>query len=192
MSLIRSLWYDIASPAGRYGYIEAMLREVPGTFGAVLRAKVLKHWFRSAGPGLLVFQGARILGPGLLTVGRDCRIGINNVIQANGEVTLGDEVILGPGVKIWSVNHRFQILDEPIWEQGYEHKPVVIGKGTWIGADSFIMPGAALGEGCVVSAGSVVGGKAVAPFSILAGNPARTIGTRQDRALPPSAVPSTA
>ena len=49
----------------------------------------------------------------------------------------------------------------------------------WIGANAFIMPGANLGEGTIVSAGSVVGGKAVPPYKILAGNPARVIGSRE-------------
>jgi acetyltransferase-like isoleucine patch superfamily enzyme len=56
---------------------------------------------------------------------------------------------------------------------------VVIGRDVWIGANAFVMPGVQLGDGCVVAAGAVVGAKKYPPYKILAGNPARVIGTRQ-------------
>jgi acetyltransferase-like isoleucine patch superfamily enzyme len=135
----------------------------------------------------MILPGTLIFGPDKLSVGRNCHIGLNNVLQANGEIEIGDDVLLGPDVMIWSVNHVFHRLDVPILEQGYEHKPVVIGNGVWIGANSFIMPGANIGDHVVISAGSVVAGKDVEPYSILAGNPARKIGARQERV--PRAVP---
>ena len=100
-------------------------------------------------------------------------------VQAEGGVELADDVILGPGVKIWSMNHVFDDPDKTVMEQGYTFKSVKIGRDVWVGANAFIMPGADIGEGCVISAGAVVGGKQVAPYSILAGNPARKIGTRK-------------
>jgi maltose O-acetyltransferase len=192
MGLLRAIATDLRSEATRYLWMEAMVRSVPGEFGLALRRTLLGRSFRSAGEGLWISPGVRILGPSKLSVGRNCRIGLNNIIQANGEVEMGDEVILGPGVKIWSVNHVFTRLDQPIWEQGFEHKKVVVGSGVWIGADCFIMPGAKIGDHVVVSAGSVVAGKDVEPYSILAGNPARKIGTRQERLPAPPAAPATA
>ena len=52
------------------------------------------------------------------------------------------------------------------------------GRGCWLGADVFVMPGVDLPEGCVVAARSVVAKKAYPPFSILAGYPARVVGRR--------------
>jgi acetyltransferase-like isoleucine patch superfamily enzyme len=77
-------------------------------------------------------------------------------------------------VKIWSANHIFR-KDAPVNKSDYEYKKVILGKNVWVGANAFIMPGCELGEGSVVSAGSVVGGKKYPPFSVLAGNPARMI-----------------
>lgn len=53
----------------------------------------------------------------------------------------------------------------------------VIGPDCWIGHGALILPGARLGPGVIVGAGAVVTGD-VAPYSIVAGNPARPIRTR--------------
>jgi len=190
MGIIRAFAKDLLEPGNRYAWLEAFVRNIPGESGMALRSWVLRHYFARAGDGLVIYPGARIMGPGMLTVGRRCRIGINNFIQANGQIQMGDDVILGPDVKIWSVNHIFERLDVRIWDQGYEHKKVTIGNGVWIGAASFIMPGANIGDHVIVSAGSVVSGKDVEPGSILAGNPARRIGMRAER-LPAGPAPAT-
>lgn len=53
----------------------------------------------------------------------------------------------------------------------------VIGNDVWIGREAMILPGVAIGDGAVIGARSVVT-KDVAPYAIVAGNPARTIRTR--------------
>lgn len=167
----------------RYAYVEGLLRNVPGDFGVALRRAVLRRYFKRAGSGLTVFPGARITGVHNLAVGNRCYIGYDNVIQATGGVELGDNVVLGPAVKIWSVNHVFARDDVHIMDQGYDFKPVVIGRGVWIGGDCFIMPGARIGDHAVVAAGSVVGAKDIEPYAIVAGNPARKVGSRRERTV---------
>ncbi|MDB6169024.1 MAG: transferase hexapeptide repeat containing protein [Verrucomicrobia bacterium] len=55
---------------------------------------------------------------------------------------------------------------------------LVVGDDVWIGANAIVTPRCrTLGTGCVVGAGSIVT-KDVAPFAIVAGNPARQIGER--------------
>lgn len=181
LGILRAFVLDMLKSPGRYLWLETLVRNVPGDTGVALRRWALGRYFKRAGAGLVIYPGARILGPRMLSVGEGCHIGVENIIQANGEIEMGNHVILGPGVKIWSVNHVFTRLDVPIWDQGYQHKKVTIGNGVWIGANSFIMPGANIGDHVVISAGSVVAGKDVEPYAILAGNPARKIGTRQER-----------
>jgi maltose O-acetyltransferase len=173
----------------RHSYVEGLLRNIPGEFGVALRRALLRRFFARAGTGLNIFPGARIIGVQRLAVGDRCYIGYNNVIQASGGVEMGDDVVLGPSVKIWSVNHVFARDDVHIMDQGYEFKSVVIGRGVWIAGDCFIMPGARIGDHAVVSAGSVVGAKDVEPYSIVAGNPARRVGSRRDR-IPPGELPA--
>lgn len=181
MGLLRAIVHDIMDPWTRLSWLETLLAWVPGETGFALRRMLIGRRFRSAGEGLRIFPRARILGPGKLSVGKNCHIGLENVIQANGEVELGDDVLLGPGVKIWSVNHRFASTEKPVMEQGYDLKRVRIGNGVWIGANAFVMPGATIGDHVVVAAGSVVSGKDIEPYAIIAGNPARKIGSRLDR-----------
>lgn len=59
----------------------------------------------------------------------------------------------------------------------------VIGNDVWIGHGALILPGARLGDGAVIGAGAVVSGT-VAPYTIVAGNPARPVRPR----LPPETV----
>jgi len=54
---------------------------------------------------------------------------------------------------------------------------VVIGDRVWIGYRAIVLPGVTIGEGAVVGAGAVVT-KDVEPYEIVAGNPARKIGSR--------------
>lgn len=54
---------------------------------------------------------------------------------------------------------------------------VIIGSDVWIGMGAMIMSGVRIGDGAVVSAGALVA-KDVEPYSIVAGNPARTIRVR--------------
>lgn len=54
---------------------------------------------------------------------------------------------------------------------------VTIGHDVWIGHGAIVLPGRTIGTGAVVGAGSVVT-KNVAPYTIVAGNPARVIRPR--------------
>ena len=152
---------------------------MPGEYGYILRRKVLRKWFGAVGQNVRVHEGFRFRNIELIKCGNNVNIGVDSFIQAGGGVEIGDYAILGPGVKIWTQNHASARTDIPIQQQGAEYKPVVIGRDVWIGANAFIMPGVELGEGCVVSAGAVVGAKHYPPYKILAGNPARVIGTRE-------------
>lgn len=56
---------------------------------------------------------------------------------------------------------------------------VTIGNDVWIGSDVLVLSGVNIGDGAIVGGGSVVC-KDVAPYSIVAGNPARQIRLRFD------------
>ena len=56
--------------------------------------------------------------------------------------------------------------------------PVTSEDGVWVGTEAFIGPGVTVGRGAVVGARAVIV-KDVRPLDIVAGNPARVIGTRK-------------
>jgi virginiamycin A acetyltransferase len=57
---------------------------------------------------------------------------------------------------------------------------VHIGDDVWIGAGVMVMPGSSIGHGAVIGAGAVVRGT-VAPYEIVVGIPAKSIGSRKNR-----------
>lgn len=59
-------------------------------------------------------------------------------------------------------------------------KRVTIGHDTWLGHGSTVLPGVTVGDGAAVGAGAVVS-KDVAPYTIVAGVPAKLIRERFDR-----------
>ncbi|MCO6048249.1 chloramphenicol acetyltransferase [Mesorhizobium sp. RP14(2022)] len=56
-------------------------------------------------------------------------------------------------------------------------KPVEIGHDVWIGHGAVVLPGRRIGNGAVIAAGAIVT-KDVAPYTIVGGNPARSIRPR--------------
>ena len=67
--------------------------------------------------------------------------------------------------------------DEAAFFDWRRSRPVVIGHDVWIGHGAIILAGRTVGTGCVVAAGAIVT-KDVAPYTIVAGVPARTVRMR--------------
>lgn len=175
---IKKVYWELCRPNDRFDYLQLFLGEVPGYLGLLWRRKVYSRHFKSAGESLTVYQGVRIRNIHHMSVGDGVYLGLENSFQAGGGLTIGNNVAFGPGCKVWTVNHKFDDLETPIMDQGYDFKSVVIGDGVWMAANVFVMPGVEIPEGCIVAAGSVVGVKKYPPYSIISGNPARVIGNR--------------
>ncbi|OQX84794.1 MAG: hypothetical protein B6D55_08390 [Candidatus Omnitrophica bacterium 4484_70.2] len=95
----------------------------------------------------------------------------------NSKIILGDNLLMGPGVKIFSSNHGTK-LGKLMNEQAWVEKDVVVGNDVWLGAGVIIVPGVKIGDGCVIAAGAVVT-KDIPPYSVAAGIPARVIKKRE-------------
>jgi acetyltransferase-like isoleucine patch superfamily enzyme len=121
---------------------------------------------------LKVVHDAAILRIGDFTfIGRGCEI------DAALSVTIGKHALLAPNVFVTDHTHnhaRSARLDE----QGIGSAAVSIGDDAWIGTGAVILSGVTIGTGAIVAAGAVVT-RSVAPYSIVAGVPARVVGERQ-------------
>jgi acetyltransferase-like isoleucine patch superfamily enzyme len=113
-----------------------------------------------------------------ISIGNHVGISQNCFIQARGQVEIGNNVIMGPGVKIFSENHIYADLDIPIKNQGEMRLDVLIEEDVWIGANAIILGGVNIGKGSVVAAGAVVN-KNVLPYSVVGGIPAKCIKMRK-------------
>lgn len=105
--------------------------------------------------------------------------GIGERARIVGKCTIGSDVMMGPDVQIWTRNHKYDRTDVPMRLQGAAPvQPVTIGNDVWIGSRVMILPGVTIGDGAVIGACAVVT-KDVPPFSIVGGNPAKVIRSRQ-------------
>jgi acetyltransferase-like isoleucine patch superfamily enzyme len=118
---------------------------------------------------------SRDIGVGLL-VGDNSSIGPQGYIGCSGGVTIGNNVMLGPGVRMFSENHNFEAPGD-IKSQGVDWAPITIEDDCWIASGVTITAGVTIRRGSVVAAGAVVT-KSTDEESIMAGIPAKKIGNR--------------
>ncbi len=125
-----------------------------------------------------VGQAVEIEPPFFCDYGRNIYLGekfyanFNCVILDPAEVRIGNHVMLGPGVHIYTADHP---LDPVERSSGYEAaKPVWIGDHVWIGGGAIIQPGVNIGKNTTIGAGSVVT-KDIPANVVAAGVPCRVI-----------------
>ena len=100
-------------------------------------------------------------------------------VNGFGGLVFHDGANIGPYCMLHTANHNFDDPSRPVVDQGWEDVgPMHIGRNSWIGMGSVVLPGVTIGEGCVVGAGSVVT-RDLDPFTIAVGNPAKAIKSRR-------------
>ena len=119
----------------------------------------------------------RNLGIGLI-IGNNVGIAQNCLIQVRGEVIIGNNVIFGPGVSLFSENHIFSDSDIPVVEQGELRKGITIEDNVWIASGAIILDGVKIGKNSIIAAGSVVN-KDVPEYAVVGGVPSKIIKFRK-------------
>ena len=109
--------------------------------------------------------GANVFVEGKVRVGRNVKVK-NNVSLYDG-VVLEDDVFVGPSAVFTNV-----LTPRSRWPRKHEFRDTIVKKGATIGANAVVVCGVTIGASALVGAGSVVTHD-VAPFSVVAGNPAR-------------------
>lgn len=105
-------------------------------------------------------------------IGNYVYLNVQCTILDCAEVHIGDHVMVGPAVQIYTPAH---LLQAEARTQGLEvAKPIEIEDNVWIGGGAILLPGVTIGRNAVVGAGAVVT-KSVAPNTVVAGNPAKVI-----------------
>jgi acetyltransferase-like isoleucine patch superfamily enzyme len=90
-------------------------------------------------------------------------------------------VMMAPQVALVAGDHNISVvgcfMDEVEEKRPQDDQPIVIEEDVWLGMRAIVLKGVRIGRGTVVSAGSVVT-QDVAPYSIVAGTPARLVRMR--------------
>lgn len=157
--------------------------------------KVFASWLPQSGHSELARKIRCFFAKGIIKCGRDVNIehkacftpgvevgdrsGIGIKCELTGPIKIGNNVMMGPEVIIYTSGHKFDRTDIPMMDQGFtEYKPVTIGNDVWFGRRVIIMPGVTIGDGCVIGAGAVVT-KDIPPYSVAAGVPAKVVKSRK-------------
>jgi len=112
-------------------------------------------------------------------IGTQTKINRNVMINASdgGHIEIGQNCLIGPNVVVRSANHVYVDRSSPINQQGHIGKTIIIEDDVWIGANVTITAGVTIKKGSVIAAGAVVT-KSFDEYSIIAGLPAKKIGSR--------------
>jgi maltose O-acetyltransferase len=162
---LRRLWLD-----GRLYIANNIVAYIPIFF---IRRSFYKSILKiQIDKGANIFMRAWFDCPGNLSIGKNTIVNQKCRLDGRGGLTIGDNVSISAEVCILTASHDMQSSDG----DGIT-SPVIIEDYVFIGTRALILPGASLGKGCVVGAGSVVT-RPVAPNTIVAGAPAKQIGMR--------------
>ncbi len=120
-----------------------------------LRMELLKQCFAAIGENSYIqapfyanWGGAHV------TIGKNFYANFNLTMVDDGNITIGDYVMIGPNVTIAPAGHP---VDADLRRRGLQfNADVHIGNNVWLGANVSIMPGVTIGDNTVVGAGSVV------------------------------------
>jgi acetyltransferase-like isoleucine patch superfamily enzyme len=129
------------------------------------------------GADTLFEPGVWITAPGeaRIRIGSGTFLNLGVMIAAFELVEIGDHCMLANGCFVSDANHRFEDVGRPVTWQGFSTKgPTRIGDNVWCGAHVVVTSGVTIGERAIVGANSVVTTD-VAPYSIVAGTPARVL-----------------
>jgi len=199
-----ALWGYLASRstihfARRVLIAEPLFKAYVKRHGKNLKTGIFVHWIQGRGDIILgdnvTFDGksgikfaARFADRPTLTVGSHTGISNGCIITVGKQVTIGSHCRIASDVVITDSNgHPAESIarkkgappsDESV-------RPVTIQDNVWVGRRAIILPGVTIGEGSIVSSGAVVMGD-VAPYTVVAGNPARKIGPVPRQAVEPA------
>ena len=158
----------------RFHRAEKLLREydsIPAE-DAQARDVLLSELFAEKGENVLILAGFHCEFGDNIRLGHDVVINYNCFLMDNTEITIGNHVLIGPNVGIYTVNHA--IYPEERAAGWCVNAPVSIGDRVWLGGNATILPGVTIGEGSIIAAGSVVT-KNIPANVIAAGSPCRVL-----------------
>jgi len=157
------------------------------------------HDLRKVGDNVIIEPGVLIFHPSNIIIGSNVYIGHYSILKAYyknemvigdgtwigqqcffhsaGGIEIGNNVGIGPGVKILTSQHDPQ-PNLPVLHSPIKFGKVVVEDDSDLGVGSIILPGVRIGRGAIIGAGAVVN-RDVEDYSVVAGVPAKIIKFRK-------------
>ena len=160
---------------------EEFVRKV---FYKIFRESVIKSSFGSCGKNVHIAEKSDIKGIGNISIGDDVAIGPHALLwTTRANIIIKEKVIIGPRLTIITGNHKIDVIGKYISDVTDDEKDedddqdVIIEKDVWIGANVTILKGVTVAEGSVVGAGTVLT-KNTDPYGVYVGVPGRRVSER--------------
>lgn len=153
-------------------------------FYKIFRESVIKASFGSCGKNVHIAEKSDIKGMGNISIGDDVAIGPHALLwTTRANIIIKEKVIIGPRLSIITGDHKINAVGKYMADVTDEEKDeendqdVIIEKDVWIGANVTILKGVTVAEGCVIGAGTVLT-KSTHPYGIYVGVPGRRVSER--------------
>lgn len=153
------------------------LRKKTGNIALVKRYAILKTLAKSVGDNVSVFPDVYLRNVQEMDIGNNVSFQPMVYIEAYGGVTIGNDVSIAEGASLFSVNHGFEDMNNPIKDQPLTALPIKIDNNVWIGAKATVLGGVKVASGTIVAAGAIVS-RDTQENSIVAGIPAKILKLR--------------
>lgn len=140
------------------------------SFGDYFSDRWEKAKYLGFGEGSSIYDNVLVIGN--VSVGNNTWIGPNVILDGSGVLEIGSNCSISAGVQIYS-------HDSVKWaisggKEGYEYEKTIIFDNCYIGPNTIITKGVTIGKGSVVGANSFVN-KSIPGGAKVAGNPAKTL-----------------
>lgn len=153
-----------------------ILRRVINTMS---RKRQRLHLLKLLGTPCSIEQTACFENHENISFGKYVNIGKGCHLDGEGGLEIGNGTILGSRVVVLTSSHVYKQYEYLPYNENDDLLPVNIGRGVWFGFGAMVRPGVRIGDGAVIALGSVVG-KDVRKGEVVAGNPAKVIGKRDE------------
>ena len=136
------------------------------------RQEIMKKLFKKVGERVFMEPNFTCEFGKNITLGDDLYINFGCTLLDCGQITIGNNTLLGPNVSMYSANHSLDAKERI--EGALIPEPITIGNRVWIGGGSTILSGVTIGDDTVIGAGSVVTHD-IPSGVVAAGNPCKVI-----------------
>ncbi len=131
---------------------------------------------RDCGENLVVLGKTEIFFDENVSIGNNCKINADVMLNGRSGITIGNNVTLSHGAKVISTGYDIEHFMTTGERVHITDKPITIGNYCWVGANAMILPGVKItGEFVVIGAGAVVTKDVTESRVLVAGNPAKIV-----------------